>query len=441
MPRTFAIISLGCAKNTVDSRSMAELLQRDGYSEVQSPVAADTIIVNTCGFILPAKQESLQVLKKLAGQKRKSQRLVAAGCLTEREKEQVAKAVPGVDALIGTRRWMDIPQVIKKLETQPNKFVCHLPAVPTVGQDDNGVLRAAVQGASAYLEIADGCNRKCAYCAIPLIKGPMVSRPMDRILQEVRQLEQMGIKELVLIAQDTTAYGRDLGMRDGLAVLLEEIVQAAPLIPWIRILYTFPGEVSDALIKSMAAHRQILPYLDMPLQHAHPDVLRRMRRPADMQWVRGTIAKMRTAMPELVLRTTFIVGFPGETEDEFKTLLDFVQEMQFDRLGIFQYFHEEGTCAYALADDVAQALKEERLARLAQLQAGISLQRNQQFIGQDLEVLIEGVNQGVSMGRSYRDAPEIDGLVILEEELEVGELIKVRITDALVHDLFGERKT
>ena len=423
----------------VDSRSMAELLRRAGYVEVFTPQNAKTIIVNTCGFILPAKQESLKVLSELAEKKQNCQYLIAAGCLTEREGQQVIKAVPGVDALLGTRRWMDILKVIKELETHPNRRVYHLPAVPTVGRDEGGVLCAAVQGASAYLKIADGCRRQCAFCAIPLIKGPMISRPMERIFQEVQQLQQAGIKELILIAQDTTAYGIDLGIQNGLSVLLKGIVKIAPHIPWIRLLYTFPGEVSDVLIETMAVQKQLLPYLDIPLQHAHPDVLQRMHRPTNMAWVRHTLAKMRAAMPELALRTTFIVGFPGETEDEFQTLLDFVQEVKFDRLGIFQYFHEKGTLAYSLKDNVPSQVKKERALRLAQLQEDISLQCNRQFVGKKLEVLIEGSHAGVSIGRSYRDAPEIDGLVILQEKLGVGEIVNATITGAMVHDLLGKK--
>lgn len=440
MQKTFSIISLGCAKNTVDSRSMAELLVQAGYSELEEPDKADFVIVNTCGFIQPASQESLQTLQELAQNKPQNQHLIAAGCLSEREKRALSKQVSGVDAFLGTRRWMDILQVFCKLEEKPLSPYYHFPNSAAVGRDPQGVPRSAVQGASAYLKIADGCDHPCAFCAIPLIKGPMRSRKLNEILMEVRTLQNLHVKELNLIAQDTSAYGRDLGLQDGLVQLLEAIVQSAPEIPWLRILYTFPGEINQRLLDCMANHAQILPYLDMPLQHAHPQVLQRMRRPADMAWVKHTISDLRQAMPGIALRTTFIVGFPGESEHEFQALLDFTREMQFDRLGIFPYYHEKGTGAFALKDDVPERVKEERAQRLAGLQEEISLAKNRQWLGKQLQVLVEGSNEGVSVGRSYRDAPEIDGLVIIRQELPIGEMVQVTITEALVHDLVGKKE-
>ena len=247
----------------------------------------------------------------------------------------------------------------------------------------------------------------------------------------------MGMRELILIAQDTTDYGHDLGMQDGLAQLLEQMVQVVPKVDWIRILYAYPGYVTDRLIEVMAAHPQILPYLDMPLQHAHPDTLRRMRRPANMAWVHQTLEKMRQRLPELALRTTFIVGYPGETEAEFQALLDFVQAIRFDRVGAFQFSFEPGTASEGLGDPVPAEVKEERYDRLMTLQQGISLARNQSFIGKTLPVLIEGRDGELSLGRSYRDAPEIDGLVIVEGKLPTGELLPVRINGALAYDLTG----
>jgi len=242
---------------------------------------------------------------------------------------------------------------------------------------------------------------------------------------------------LILIAQDTSSYGRDLGMKDGLPVLLKEISMYASKIPWIRCLYTFPGAISDDLIKTMAHHKQFVHYLDLPLQHAHLDVLRRMQRPAKVDWVRRMLEKMRTAMPDLALRTTFIVGFPGETDVEFQTLLDFVEEIQFDHVGIFPYYHEADTPAQRLGDSVPSKVKKERTQSLAALQERISLEKNQSMVGTILDVLIEGVDQNISVGRSYRDAPEIDGLVIVEGRAEVGKMVKVQITGAMVHDLTG----
>lgn len=436
---TFYLVSLGCAKNTVDSDSMAQLLQRDGYRAVRSPERADVLIVNTCGFIGPARDESLEVLRQIAAVKRTDQVLIAAGCLTQRYGMEVARQVPGVDGILGTRRWMDILQVVRQLRRGPHpEPLYHLPdEAVTVGTDEQQTLRASVAGASAYLKIADGCRRPCAFCAIPLIKGTAVSRPMEAVLDEARRLRDAGVRELILIAQDTTDYGHDLGLRDGLAALLERLTAAVPDMDWIRIMYAFPGYVTDRLIEVMATHSQILPYLDIPLQHAHPETLKRMRRPANVEAVQRTLAKMRAAMPNLAIRTTFIVGYPGETEEEFQTLLDFVDEMRFDRVGTFQYSFETGTPAEPLGDPIPPEVKEARYQRLMEHQQAISLQINQSFLGRTLDVLIEGYGNGLSAGRSYRDAPEIDGLVLVEGRLEVGRILPVKITGAMAYDLTG----
>ena len=465
--RTFHLVSLGCAKNSVDSDSMAQLLMDDGYELVENPKKAGVLIVNTCGFIGPAKEESVKVLKELAKQKRKNQLLIAAGCLTQRYGVEVARQVPGIDGILGTRRWMDILQVVNKLRAtpQPEPFY-HLPDAATVGADERGIIRASVAGASAYLKIADGCRRPCAFCAIPLIKGTAISRPIDTIVAEARELREMGIRELILIAQDTTDYGHDLGMKDGLAVLLEKLTDEVPEMDWIRVMYSFPGYVTDRLIDVMASRKQILPYLDIPLQHAHPNTLARMKRPANMEWVHTTLAKMRAAMPDpstlpmvagqrlstlplvtgqrLAIRTTFIVGYPGETEEEFQALINFVQEIRFDRVGAFKFSFEPGTTSEALGDPVPAAVKDERWERLMSVQQNISLQINQSYVGKTLDVLVEGYDNpntpgagGLTIGRSYRDAPEIDGLVFAEGKAEIGEMVKVKISGAMAYDLTG----
>jgi len=446
--KTFHLVSLGCAKNSVDSESMAQLLSRSGYRALETPERAEVLIVNTCGFIGPAKEESLRVLGDLAARKRKGQTLIAAGCLTQRYGAEVCRQVPGIDGILGTRRWMDIVEVVQGLrEGAHPEPLYHLPAVETVGNDEHQTLRAAVQGASAYLKIADGCRHPCAFCAIPLIKGTAVSRPPEAILEEMRALQAMGVREIVLIAQDTTDYGHDLGMKDGLAQLLTSVVQAAPDVDWLRIMYAYPGLVTDRLIEVMATHKQVLPYLDMPLQHAHPATLRRMRRPANIEWVHTTLAKMRSALPDLALRTTFIVGYPGETEEEFQILLDFIQEVRFDRVGAFQFSFEPGTASEPLGDPVPAELKQERWEKLMALQRGISLEKNQALVGKQLDVLVEGQGEveaqpraprggeKISLGRSYRDAPEIDGMVIIEGDLPVGEIVAVRVTGAMPYDL------
>jgi len=434
----FHVVSLGCAKNTVDSESMTALLQTSGYAATADASRADVVIVNTCGFIGPAKEESLRVLRELAEAKRPGQLLLAAGCLTQRYGAEVIAQAPGVDGVLGTRRWADVVEVVRELRQGGSpKPVYHLPDPGPVVMDRPGIPRHAVQGASAYLKIADGCRRPCAFCAIPLIKGTAVSRTPDAILQEATALDRQGVHEINLIAQDTTDYGWDLGVKDGLAILLEDLLRAAPSVDWFRILYAYPGYVTPRLIDTLAAHPRLVSYLDMPLQHAHPDTLRRMRRPANVDWVHRTIETMRRAMPDLALRTTFIVGYPGETEVEFKALLDFVEEMRFDRVGAFTFSFEPGTTSEPLGDPVPSAVKDDRRDRLMALQQSISLHKNQSFVGRRLPVLIEGQGDGLSLGRSYRDAPEIDGMVIVEGEAPVGAMVPVRITGALPYDLSG----
>lgn len=417
---------------------MAVLLQRDGYTAVENPSKAEFLIVNTCGFIQQARQESLDVLSELSLGKKPGQLLIAAGCLTERYREKILESVKGIDGIIGTRRWMDIIELVNELRAAPQTPRYHLPETGSIGRDEQGVLRVSVQGTSSYLKIADGCHRPCAFCSIPLIKGPPVSRPLESILHEAEVLQQNGIQELNLIAQDTTDYGSDLGMKDGLAELLEKLLPRIPEIPWIRVLYAYPGFVSDRLIDFMSASPQLLNYLDMPLQHAAPDMLKRMKRPSNMDWVRNTIAKMRQRMPDLALRTTFITGFPSETEEEFRTLLSFMQEVEFDHVGVFPYSFELGTTAEPLGDPIPEEVKHQRVKEIMLLQEGISLKRNQRFIGKTLDVLIEGEGDGITVGRSYRDAPEIDGLVIVEDLAAVGKIVPVQITGALTHDLMGK---
>lgn len=447
--KNFHLVSLGCAKNTVDSESMAQLMVNEGFRSSTTPHNAELLIVNTCGFIGTARDESYQVLGELAAGKRPDQWLIAAGCLSQRYGAEVVKRVPGVDAVLGTRRWMDILDLVAKLgrRTTPEPLY-HLPDdAATMGRDEGKVLRIAKQGYSAYLKIADGCRRPCAFCAIPLIKGTLVSRPMDVILKEASVLQSQGVRELILIAQDSTDWGHELGIRNGLSRLLEAMVTEVPEIDWIRILYNFPGSVTDRQIELMATHKQLIPYLDMPLQHAHPATLKRMRRPANIDWVYRTLEKMRAALPDLALRSTFIVGYPGETENEFQSLLDFIGEIRFDRLGVFTFSFEPGTSSESLGDPIPQEVKDERKDRLMRAQQRISLEKNQELVGKTLDVLIEGngemegTGQPIAIGRSFRDAPEIDGLVFVENEAPLGEILPVKITGALPYDLTGKIET
>ena len=438
--KQFFLLSLGCSKNTVDSSSMADLLMRAGFSATDDPDDAGVMIVNTCGFIESARQESIGALRDLAELKGPNQLLIAAGCMAQRYGQEVVEWVPGIDGVIGTRRWMDIVPFVRELRRRKHpEPLYHLPdKAATVGRDERNVLRATVQGASAYLKIADGCRRPCAFCAIPQIKGTHVSRPPEAIVAEAVRLQQAGVRELIIIAQDTTDYGHDLGIRDGLSYLLKALTKAAPDIPWIRLMYAYPGYVTDELIETMATTPQIVPYLDIPLQHGHRETLKRMRRPANIEWVYRTIEKLRSAMPDVAIRTTFIVGYPGETDEEFDGLKTFVRDLKFDRVGAFTYSYEASTPSAAVSWQVEDKVKQIRHAELMELQQAISLGKNQQQVGRVLPVLIEGHGDNLSVGRSYRDAPEIDGLVLIPGRLPLGELVPVRINGAMTYDLTGQ---
>lgn len=446
----YYLVSLGCSKNTVDSESMAQVLDQHGMRGVTAPNDAEVLIVNTCGFINTAKQESIDLLRDLVENRRSGQMVIAAGCLSQRYGDALVQEVPGLDGVIGTRRWMDIFDLVGRLRQRKHpEPLYHLPTdALTVGRDEGNVLRASIEGASAYLKIADGCRRPCAFCAIPKIKGTMVSRPLHSIINEAQQLQAMGVKEMILIAQDTSDYGHDLGMKEGMAQLLDALVEAAPGIPWIRVMYAYPGYVTPRLIETMAKHKQIQHYLDIPLQHGHRDTLLRMRRPAKIEWVYETLANMRSAMPDLAVRTTFIVGYPGETDAEFEGLCQFVRDLEFDRVGAFKYSYEMGTPSALLPNHVPDDVKEARYNTLMELQQNISLKKNQALVGKTLDILVEGhgtpedengktLEGALSLGRSYRDAPEIDGYVIVEGELPVGEIVPVRVTGATTYDLIA----
>lgn len=439
----FHLISLGCSKNTVDSEAMADKLGQAGFQACEKARQAEIVIVNTCGFIGPAREESIRTLANLAKAKRKGQLLIAAGCLSQRYGAQVVEWVPGVDGVIGTRRWMDIVDFIGRLRQRgAPEPLYHLPEhAKTVGIQEPETQWSAVQGVSAYLKIADGCRRPCAFCSIPLIKGTAVSRPLEALLDEARALRDQGVRELILIAQDSTDYGYDLGLKDGLAVLLESLVRAVPDIDWIRLMYAYPGSLSDRVIEAMASHHQIANYLDIPLQHGDRSVLRAMKRPAKVEWMVETVAKMRRAMPDVAIRSTFIVGYPGEGEAEFENLLSFLREIRFDRAGCFTFSFEPGTTSEPLGDPIPEEVKAERQERLMLVQQQISLEKNQAFLGRELSVLVEGSGDGLSVGRSYRDAPEVDGLVIIEGEVPVGEMVPVTISGAMHYDLTGSVTT
>ena len=432
-PNTFHLVSLGCAKNTVDSTTMGNLLTKWGYTFTDDPAKAEVIIVNTCGFIRPAREEAIETINELSKTKSKKQLLIAAGCMAEKFSDELKSHCKKIDAFVGTRKINQISQVIDGLRAGTS-----LHAI-TPQFDMDRLSQYALQGSSAYLKIADGCSRRCAFCAIPNIKGEWHSRPTEEILRDAAELDAQGTKELILIAQDTTSYGIDRGEKDALPKLLEQIEKAAPNIPWIRILYAFPGYVSDHLIDLMAEDNHILPYLDIPLQHAHPATLKRMLRPSDMDSVRRTLEYMRKRMPHIAIRSTFITGFPGETEEEFTALYQFIETMEFDRVGVFPYYSEKDTPSAKYADDVPEEVKLERQEHLYLLQQEISHEVNLRYVGKTLDVLIEGVQEdGMLVGRSYRDAPEIDGLVFVKGKAPIGEIVPVQITGTIGdYDLLG----
>ena len=449
MSQTYHLVTLGCPKNEVDSDGMEMLLRRADYGVSADAGRADVLIVNTCGFLEAAKEESIGVLQELADGKRRHQMLIAAGCLAQRNGEEVLARVPEVDGLLGTRRWMDVVKLIKQVRGGPEER--RLERYSLLGEPDESYVQAVprppVAGGSAYLKISDGCNAPCAFCTIPSFKGKLRSRPIEAIVDEANALVEAGAKELVVVAQDTTDFGRDLGEPDSLPRLLSALCnRTSDALRWVRLMYAYPGHVSDGLIEVMASQEKIVPYLDMPLQHGDPRTLRRMRRPSRLEMVYDHVEKLRAAMPDIAMRTTFIVGYPGETEEEFQGLLDFAQAIEFDKVGAFPFSPEPGTPAAELPDPVAEEEKEERYGRLMEVQQPISLRKNQEQVGKVLDILVEGQGEiaesgaPLVMGRSYRDAPEVDGLVLVPgiAEAPAGEILQVHINGALEYDLVGE---
>jgi ribosomal protein S12 methylthiotransferase len=465
----YHIITLGCPKNSVDSEGMDGILSAQGHTSVAEFAAADVVIVNTCSFIAAARDETLEVLRTLGTAKTAGQRLIAAGCMAESHGDLV-QAVPGVDATLSTRHWMRIGELVggavapAVLAGQPERNIPLLDLQPVAGNGNavpvldqplperegyadwrTAPIRRKQQGPSAYLKISDGCNLRCAFCTIPSFKGDMRSKAVGAVLGEAQELAAQGVHEIILIAQHLTDYGRDLGMREGLATLLEELCGVLPSNIWLRLMYAYPHGISPRLIEVMAQHPQICAYLDMPLQHAHPDTLRRMRRPPDTERTKATIRALREAIPDMALRSTFIVGFPGETNREFRALLAFLEDVQFDRVGAFQYSQEPGTPAATLPGQVAPRIIERRWHELMQLQQEISLARNQRWQGRTLDVIVEGEGatddgQVLLVGRSFRDAPEVDGQVFVWGDAPVGARIQAHILHAAEYDLWGEMR-
>jgi len=448
MSKKIGFISLGCPKNLVDSEVMMGQLKQSGYEITTDASEADTLVVNTCGFIDSAKQESIDAILEAARLKSegKATRLVVAGCLVERYRDELKKEMPEVDAFIGTNQIKDITQVCdEKVNTR------QLPVLPIGNQsatylyDESTPRVLATPGYTAFIKIAEGCDRPCAFCFIPQMRGHFRSRRFGSIMLEAAQLARQGVKELVLVAQDSSRYGEDLGEPEALAHLLRELSHLDG-IEWVRVMYTYPTHISDAFLDVLAEEPKAVKYLDMPLQHASQNVLKLMRRGGNRQSLERLIQRIRKRVPGIAIRTTFITGFPGETEEDFQELLAFIRNVEFDRVGVFTYSDEEGTPAFDLPDKVDARTAKSRRARLMKEQARISRRRNKARVGETVRVLFEGAAKETDLlwqGRMETQAAEIDGCVLINDapedfEPEPGAFVNVLITEAHEYDLVGQ---
>lgn len=433
-------ISLGCDKNLVDTEVMLGLLASKGYQMVDDEALADIIVVNTCCFIHDAKEESIQTILEMAEYKKegKLKALVVTGCLAQRYKEEIVQEIPEVDAILGTTSYDKILNAIDQaLAGKVSIEMTEVDALPLV----DAKRLVTTGGHFAYLKIAEGCDKHCTYCIIPKIRGNFRSIPMERLLKEAADLAEQGVKELILVAQETTLYGQDLYGEKSLHKLLHELGKISN-IQWIRILYCYPEEITEELIQAMKEEPKVCHYLDLPIQHASDDILKRMGRRTSKEQLVQIIQKLRTEIPDIALRTTLITGFPGETQEQHKELMAFVDEMEFDRLGVFTYSPEEDTPAASMEGQIEEQVKEDRQAELMELQQDIAFDLAEEMIGTELLVMIEGkvADENAYVGRTYRDAPNVDGLIFIntEEELMSGDFAKVKVTGALEYDLMGE---
>jgi ribosomal protein S12 methylthiotransferase len=434
----YHIVTLGCAKNVADSERITRVLGVGEHVEVGEPALAQVVIVNTCGFIDASKEESVNTILELADGKHAGQQLVVAGCLTALHGAELKSEIPEIDAVFGAEDWSGISSYIQELE--PVRLEEPPFDIPDIKP------QAPPSRTSAYMKISDGCNAPCTFCIIPKMKGKLHSTPADELVEEASRLAALGVKEIVLVAQDSTDYGRDLGLKDALPDLLERIAGAAPGVPWIRIMYAYPGHVTRRLVETMARLPNVAHYIDVPLQHGAESVLRRMKRPSNKRIVRDMVDTLRQAMPDIAIRTTFIVGYPGETEDEFRELLGFVREMAFDHVGAFTFSPQSESPAAHESGQISERLKKSRQRQLMEVAQQVSLIKNRSMVGREIDVLVEsldtggreGVDADFVIGRSYRDAPEVDGLVLLRGEFGPGEFVRARVTQALAYDLVAE---
>lgn len=435
-------ISLGCDKNLVDSEVMLGLLNAKGYQMVDDEMEADIIIVNTCCFIHDAKEESIQTILEMAQYKTDGRLkvLVVTGCLAQRYQQEILDEIPEVDAVLGTTSYDKIVEAVEEaLAGKGHVEVEDIDALPLV--DTRRLVTTG--GHFAYLKIAEGCDKHCTYCIIPNIRGNFRSVPMERLIKEAGELAGQGVKELILVAQETTLYGKDLYGEKSLHRLLRELCKISG-IRWIRILYCYPEEIDENLIQVMKEEKKICHYLDLPSQHANDDILKRMGRRTSKKQLEEIIGRLRREIPDIALRTTLITGFPGETKEQHEELMEFVDEMEFDRLGVFTYSPEEDTPAADMPDQVPEEVKEERQAEIMELQQEIVFDQAEAMIGREVLVMIEGkvADENAYVGRTYKDAPNVDGLIFINTEAELmsGDFAKVKVTGALEYDLIGELK-
>lgn len=433
-------ISLGCDKNLVDSEVMLGLLDSKGYQIVDDETQADIIVVNTCCFIHDAKEESIQTILDMSQYKTEGRlkALVVTGCLAQRYQQEILEEIPEVDAVLGTTSYDKIVDAVEEaLEGQGHVKMQDLDALPLVETKR----LVTTGGHFAYLKIAEGCDKHCTYCIIPKIRGNYRSVPMERLIKEAQELAEQGVKELILVAQETTVYGMDLYGRKSLSKLLRELCKISG-IRWIRILYCYPEEIDEELIQTIKEEPKICHYLDLPIQHASDGVLKRMGRRTSKAQLVEIIGRLRQEIPDITLRTTLITGFPGETKEQHEELLEFVDEMEFERLGVFTYSQEEDTPAAGFEDQVEEEVKEDRQAEIMELQQEIVFEQAESMIGREVLVMIEGkvADENAYVGRTYRDAPNVDGLIFVntEEELMSGDFARVRVTGAAEYDLIGE---
>ena len=433
-------ISLGCDKNLVDSEVMLGLLDAKGYQIVDDETQADIIVINTCCFVHDAKEESIQTILEMAEYKTEGRlkALIVTGCLAQRYRQEIIDEIPEVDAVLGTTAYDKIVEAVEEaLAGAGHVELENVNALPLV--DTKRLVTTG--GHYAYMKIAEGCDKHCTYCIIPKLRGNYRSVPMERLIQEAKDLAEQGVKELILVAQETTLYGKDIYGEKSLHKLLRELCKVDG-IRWIRILYCYPEEIDDNLIQVMKEEKKLCHYLDLPIQHANDEILKRMGRRTSKAQLEEIIGKLKQEIPDITLRTTLITGFPGETEEQHEELKAFVDEMEFDRLGVFTYSPEEDTPAAEMPDQIPEEVKEDRQAEIMALQQEIAFAQAEDMIGEEVLVMIEGkvADENAYVGRTYKDAPGVDGLIFIntDEELMSGDFARVKVTGAVEYDLIGE---